>query len=271
MPKLFKNESTVRLLGLFLFLSAAFLITTGLLTWNDSTPAVYAQEEGAAAPAPAAAPAASSEEPAEQSVLFWYLTALGPLFAPVFGILSVLFVMLIVMNWMSINRNAIMPLDMIENFKTSLDEEDFQAAYEIAKESESPQGKILAAGLAKMSAGYPAAEQSMSDVAEEEIMRLEHKLGYLALIGSVSPMVGLLGTVYGMVQSFYVIASSASTPQASELAAGISTALITTEIGLIIAIPSVAIYEFFRNKLSLLVLEMTVQTENLMNRFKTAE
>ncbi len=274
MSQLFKKESTVRFAGLFLFLFAAFVFASGVLTIDHFSPTVYAQEEGEAAAAPAAAPAAnaSTEDVSEGgggSVLMWYLTALGP-FAPVFGIISVLFVMLVVMNWMAINRNSIMPLEMIEAFKTHLDEEDFQAAYESAKESESPQGKVLAAGLAKMASGYAAAEQSMSDVAEEEIMRMEQKLGYIATIASISPMVGLLGTVFGMVASFYVIASSPTTPQASELAAGISTALITTQIGLIIAIPAIIIYEFFRNKLALLVLEMTVQTENLMNRFKTA-
>ncbi len=81
-------------------------------------------------------------------------------------------------------------------------------------------------------------------------------------------MIGLLGTVFGMVASFSVIAHSAAAPQASELAKGISTALVTTQMGLLIAIPAIIIYEFFRNKLALLVHEMTVQTETLMGRFK---
>ena len=81
-------------------------------------------------------------------------------------------------------------------------------------------------------------------------------------------MIGLLGTVYGMVESFNVIARSPSAPQASELAGGISTALITTEVGLFIAVPAIICYEYLRNKLALLVLELNVQTENLMSRFK---
>ncbi len=99
-------------------------------------------------------------------------------------------------------------------------------------------------------------------------MRLEHKLGYLATVGGVAPMIGLLGTVFGMVAAFSVIANSAAAPQASELARGISTALVTTQMGLLIAIPSIIFYEFFRNKLALLVHEMAVQTETLMGRFK---
>jgi biopolymer transport protein ExbB len=212
---------------------------------------------------------ADDKEVSQDSYLFWYLKALGPLFAPAFAITSICFVMLVVMNWMSINRNNIMPQAMIDTFKQQLEEQKFQEAYETAHASDSPQGKILAAGLAKMQSGYEAAQQSMSDVAEEEIMRLEQKLGWIAMIAGIAPMLGLLGTVFGMVDSFNVIARSGTAPQASELAAGISTALITTQVGLLIAIPAMIVYEFLRNKLALLVLELTVQTENLMNRFKT--
>ncbi len=257
-----KKLASYAKLGLCLLAAFLLLATASAFAQDgEAAPAVPASTE---APAPDAQAVVST---GGESVLMWYLINLG-LFAPVFGMISVLFVMLIVMNWMAIHRNSVMPADMLEAFQTHLDEEDYQTAYEVAKESESPQGKILAAGLAKMSSGYAAAEQAMSDVAEEEIMRMEQKLGYIATIASISPMIGLLGTVFGMVDSFSVIATSPTTPQASELAAGISTALITTQIGLIIAIPAIVVYEFFRNKLSLLILEMTVQTESLMGKFK---
>jgi len=239
-----------------------------LLFAQEETAEEEKSEPPAAANSEEAAPAGDSEV-SPPSYLFWYLSALGPVFAPAFFITSICFVMLVVMNWISINRNNIMPQAMIDTFKQQLEDQSFQDAYETAHASESPQGKILAAGLAKMSAGFEAAQQSMSDVAEEEIMRLEQKLGWIAMIAGVAPMLGLLGTVFGMVDSFNVIARSGTAPQASELANGISTALITTQVGLLIAIPAMLVYEFLRNKLALLVLELTVQTENLMSRFKT--
>ena len=279
MRKSLLKDFSIRQFGLFLLFVAAFGLVGELVSNGSlfSPTAVYAQEEGAeeADAVGEQLDAAGGDEadgsetpPAQDSYLVWYLTALGPLFAPIFAVISVTFVMLIVMNWMSISRNNIMPQDMVDKFRELLEEQDFQQAYEVAKESESPQGRILAAGLAKMSSGFAAAEKSMSDVAEEEIMRLEQKLGYIGTVASIAPMVGLLGTVWGMVASFNVIARSAAAPQASELAGGISTALITTQVGLLIAIPAIIIFEFFRNKLALLVLEMTVLTENLMNRFK---
>jgi biopolymer transport protein ExbB len=81
-------------------------------------------------------------------------------------------------------------------------------------------------------------------------------------------MVGLFGTVDGMIRSFSVIANSASTPKASELATGISTALFTTLVGLAIAIPAIAAYNILRNRIARLVLEVGILSEGLMSRFE---
>jgi len=92
-------------------------------------------------------------------------------------------------------------------------------------------------------------------------------MSYMALIGTVSPMVGLLGTVQGMIASFSVIANSPTAPKPSELAKGISTALFTTLVGLFIAIPAIAAYNILRNRLQRLVLEVGILSESLMSRF----
>jgi len=109
----------------------------------------------------------------------------------------------------------------------------------------------------------------MQEVGEEENMKLEHRLSYMALIGTISPMVGLFGTVHGMIQSFQVIAISGTSPKASDLAAGISTALFTTLVGLAIAIPAIAAYNILKNRIARLVLEVGILSEGLMSRFET--
>jgi biopolymer transport protein ExbB len=108
----------------------------------------------------------------------------------------------------------------------------------------------------------------MQEVGEDEAMKLEQRLSYIALIGTVSPMVGLLGTVDGMVAAFQVIARSSTQPKPSDLAQGISMALITTLVGLWLAIPAIAIFGIFRNRLSRLVLEVGIHSERLMSRFQ---
>ena len=74
-------------------------------------------------------------------------------------------------------------------------------------------GQVLSAGLAKLQSGYAQAMEAMQEVGEEEKMKLDHRLSYMQLIGTISPMIGLLGTVQGMIQSFHVIASSSGAPQ----------------------------------------------------------
>jgi len=88
------------------------------------------------------------------------------------------------------------------------------------------------------------------------------------LIGNLSPMIGLFGTVQGMISSFQVIATGGATPKPSDLAGGISTALFTTLVGLAVAIPAIAAYNILRNRVSRLLLEVGVESENLMSKFE---
>ncbi|MDR3235066.1 MAG: MotA/TolQ/ExbB proton channel family protein [Planctomycetaceae bacterium] len=209
-------------------------------------------------------------QPVTQGLLSWYISACGVFFAPLFLLISVIFVALAVMNWLAVSRNSIVPPQMLADFDVKIEAKQYQEAYETARSSDSAIGQILAAGLTKMAAGYKIAEQAVSDAAEEEVMRLEHRLSYLGTIASVTPMIGLLGTVWGMVDAFSVIARSGAAPNASQLAGGISLALVTTQIGLVIAIPALVLFEILKNRLSRFVLELNIQTDLRMERFKSA-
>jgi biopolymer transport protein ExbB len=203
-----------------------------------------------------------------QTQLEWFFGALGWRYTVAFLFLSFCLVALIVMNLLGARRDNVVPLSLIEGFEAHLNEKRFQEAYELAKSDDSFLGHVLAAGLAKLSSGYAQAIEAMQEVGEEENMKLEHRLSYIALIGSISPMVGLLGTVDGMVASFIVIAQAETAPKPSELASGISTALITTLVGLSLAIPAISIYGILRNRMARLVLEVGVLSEGLMSRFQ---
>ncbi len=225
----------------------------------------------AAAPAPAPAagsPAPTSTGPTEQSYLGWAFKALGWGYSLIFLSLSFTLVALFVMNILTARRDNVVPVHLVEGFESHLNEKRYQEAYEMAKNDESFLGQVLSAGLAKLSSGYEQAIEAMQEVGEEENMKLEHRLSYMALIGTISPMVGLFGTVHGMITSFSVIAMSEQTPKASELAGGISTALFTTLLGLFIAIPAIAAYNILRNRISRLVLEVGILSEGLMGRFE---
>lgn len=204
----------------------------------------------------------------EESYLAWAFKALGWSYSLIFLGLSFTLVALFVMNLLTARRDNVVPDHLIEGFDAHLGEKRYQDAFDMAKNDDSFLGQALAAGLAKLSSGYQQAIEAMQEVGEEESMKLEHRLSYMGLIGTISPMIGLFGTVHGMIDAFSVIATSASTPKPSELAAGISTALFTTLIGLFIAIPAIAAYNILRNRVSRLVLEVGITSEQLMSRFE---
>jgi len=234
-----------------------------------------AQADEDAADDAAADDAAADEETEEgepkkkkKSYLAWAFEALHWYYSLIFLSLSFTLVALVVMNLLTARRDNIVPVHLVEGFEEHLNEKRYQEAYEMAKNDESFLGQVLSAGLAKLSAGYGQAIEAMQEVGEEENMKLEHRLSYLALIGTISPMIGLFGTVHGMIASFSVIAGSEQMPKASDLAKGISTALFTTLLGLFIAIPAIAAYNILRNRIARLVLEVGILSEGLMSRFE---
>ncbi len=211
--------------------------------------------------------ATASEAPAKESFLGWLYHSLRLRYTVIFLIITFNGVALVVMVVVGLRRNMICPDELAADFEAKLNEKQYQEAFELARNDPSLLGKVLSAGMSKLSDGYDASVEAMQEVGEEENMKLEQRNGYIALIAQIGPMFGLLGTVDGMVQAFDVIAHSNVTPKPSELAQGIGTALVTTIVGLWIAIPSIAFYHVVRNRLTRLMLEVATVSGNLMKRF----
>lgn len=273
------------------FLAVAFAAVPAVAQDDDlfgdlGPDATLADASGAApAPAPAPVPAADAsgaavetaasdagsadgeEAPKGENYLVWMFRSLGLFFTVVFALLSLSMVALVVVNFLALRRDVVAPEELAAKFGALLDENRFQDAYQLAKDDESILGKTLAIGLSKTSGGYAKAEQAMRDVQEEETMRLEHQIGYLALIGNLAPMVGLFGTVVGMIASFQAIAAGGAAPSPQKLAEGIATALFTTEVGLAIALPALAAFDFLKNRLARFMLDVSILSDNLMSRF----
>ena len=99
---------------------------------------------------------------------------------------------------------------------------------------------------------------------QDQAMSLLRKIEWISLIGNVSPMVGLFGTVFGMIKLFNSIVITGGQPQPADLAGGISVALVTTFWGLFIAIPALGIYGIFKNRIETLVSDAVTESENVM-------
>lgn len=255
-------------------------VTTASISYANNDDIAAELEEAGGDPAPENEPAPNNEPagddggdaPKEKTnLLSWVIKSLGFGYLGIFLALSVTLVSLFVMNMLAARRDTLCPQELVDTFEEKLNEKDFQSAYDMARTDESVLGQVLSAGLAKLSRGYNKAIEGMQEVGEEESMKLEHRLSYMALIGNLSPMIGLFGTVHGMIDSFQVIAISQATPKPAELAEGISTALFTTLVGLAIAIPAIAAYNVIRNRVSRLLLEVGVTSENLMSRFEDVQ
>jgi biopolymer transport protein ExbB len=129
--------------------------------------------------------------------------------------------------------------------------------------SQGPLGRILAAGLANVKAPRPVMKEAIEEVGRIVTHDLERFLPTLGTIAAIGPLLGLLGTVIGMIEIFGSQSSSGSNPIV--LAHGISVALYNTAMGLIVAIPSMIFYRYFRGKVDGLVVEMEQQAIKLVD------
>jgi len=123
---------------------------------------------------------------------------------------------------------------------------------------------VLRAGFAEVDGGWTAVVKGMEDAIAQQSAQLFRKIEYLSVIGNIAPMVGLLGTVIGMIFAFQEVANAEGAARAAQLAEGIYTALITTVGGLLIAIPSLAAFAIFRNRVDQLVAEVAYLAHHVM-------
>jgi biopolymer transport protein ExbB len=240
-----------------ILLVASLMASWGVATTFITPSVAVAQDE-----------AAAEEEPEGKSYLTFLVEALGVKYVIVFLLLSFGLVALLVMCFMQFRKVVMMPPTLSTQFEHYLENKEFQQAYELAKNDDSYLGKVLSAGMGKLQAGYPAAVEAMQGAESEQAMALEHKISFVSLVGALAPMFGLLGTVDGMVAAFMKIAQSTTTPKPNELATGISQALVTTLIGLWLAIPAIACYALFKNWLQRFNMDVDDEAMRLMSRFQ---
>lgn len=244
---------------------AALLILTTVFLAG----ATLAQEEEAPAPPPgeaaAAAPAAGG---AEGGISILDVIEWGGWIGYIIIGLSVLTVMLVVKSFFSLRESALVPAEVQEQVEQHFRQRKIKEALEFCREDGSLLSRVVEAGLLRVRGGWPAMEMAMSDVAEEEGLRLQQQVGWFSLIAAVAPMLGLLGTVTGMIGAFYKIALETEIKSVGPMAGDIQEALVTTFFGLIVAIPNVWAYTAFRNRLDRLMMDLSIVATELMAPFK---
>lgn len=235
-------------------------------------PPCAAQDNPPAEPPPAAQPA-KPEKPAEEApppppqiTLRKLMNDAGAIGMVILA-LSVAMVALIVEHLISIRRGALMPPGLAEQTHLLLMQGQAKQAEQVCQETGSFLGRILAAGLAEVGLDYASIEKAMEDAAVEQAARLFRKIEYLSVISTLAPMLGLLGTVWGMILAFMEFEQKAN-PQVSELAPGIYGALVTTLFGLIVAVPALAAFAFFRNRIDELAAEASLLADHVFADYR---
>ncbi len=169
---------------------------------------------------------------------------------------------------LTIRRAKLAPVEDIATFKELVEKQDFTRVKEVAKAKPTFLSDVLTAGLDEINLGYPAMIKAMEDTAEARTARQARRIEHLNVIGNISPMMGLLGTVIGMLRCFNEISQVSGSIDPKQLAAGIFEALVTTCLGLIVAIPTLYFYAIFRNRLDELGGEASVAAEQIIASFK---
>ena len=165
---------------------------------------------------------------------------------------------------MTLRRSEVLPDGVSETVRQGLLTGRIPEADAACRRSPSVLSVVLLAGLSELEFGWREVEKSVEDALAEQAARLMRRIEYLSVIGNIAPMVGLLGTVTGMIFAFQQVATTRGSAGAGDLAEGIYQALVTTVGGLVVAIPSLAAYAICRNRVDSLIADVAYQTQHAL-------
>jgi biopolymer transport protein ExbB len=190
----------------------------------------------------------------------------GPVMIPLV-LCSVISLGIIVERCLSLRRNRILKYDVLQRIEELLRDRKIPEASTLCKRYPSSMTRILLAAILNHDKSRQEIKEIIEDAGRQEIPVLERFLTILGTIASISVLLGLLGTVMGMIRTFDAIAALGyGHPEA--LASGISEALVATATGLTIAIPTLVLYNFFTSKADTLVIEMEKNALRMLNILK---
>lgn len=169
---------------------------------------------------------------------------------------------------MTLRRNEVLPEGVSETVRQALLTARVPEADAVCRRSPSVLSVVLLAGLSELDFGWNEVEKAVEDSLSEQAARLMRRIEYLSVIGNIAPMVGLLGTVTGMIFAFQQVALTRGSAGAGDLAEGIYQALVTTVGGLVVAIPSLAAYAICRNRVDALIAEVAYQAQHALMPIK---
>lgn len=170
----------------------------------------------------------------------------------------------------NIRREKLAPTPLAQDLEALINEEQYDEAIELCDQEGGYLSNLIGAALRMRHAGYEEMIQGLEAAANEETFKLNVKISYLSLIGNIGPLLGLLGTVTGMIASFQVIETLAA-PTPADLAVGVYESLVNTTMGLFIGIVFLTAFFLYKNKVTKMTLSMNLQAVDLLKHIVLAE
>ena len=219
--------------------------------------------------------ALAQDEPPKEVTSSWFTAFFWPQ-GPILGNLIILLLLImsaVVMGYslmlvFKYRRNQVLPEETRDEIEALLAEKKYREAIEFSQDDDSYLGQVVSAALSEASNGYPAMERAVEEAGDAQAVKILRPIEYLNVMGNISPMIGLFGTVFGMIVAFQKLVEGAGSADPVALAGGISTALVTTFWGLIVAIPALSAYSLIRNKIDAHCAEGILIVEELIAPFK---
>jgi biopolymer transport protein ExbB len=241
-------------------------VTVVLVAWTFLADGpVQAQD-----PAPAAgssggdAGTTTTETKEEPNIFIHIIKSAGWVFGPIFLVMSVLMVALIVLLALEMRMGSAIPPGFVEDFTETVNQRQFKAAFDMAREDSSFLGVVLTSSMSRLQYGIEDAREAAINAVQSVKSSKEQLVTYLGTIGTVGPMVGLLGTVFGMIGAFMKLGTDKNV-NAEKLAGDIAVALVTTLLGVVIAVPAIFCHAMFRNRLA----RISTDTSNIADDLLT--
>lgn len=195
--------------------------------------------------------------------VFLWLALLAALFAGIYFIVDGIIL---------IRSTRVMPASLLSRVREAMSQGDVAAALEVCKNEPCPMANILTAGFTHVEEGFDVIQEAIGIAADFESEQMMQRIQYLTLVAALSPMLGLLGTVQGMIYAFFNLAIMGSgAAQTGTLALNIGQALYTTAGGLTITIPVMSVYHILRNKANKIILRMQAHTMELIKDLRNVE
>jgi biopolymer transport protein ExbB len=246
---------------LVLLLSLAFLIATPAAVRAQDDNQDKAAEQEAGKGEAQAVPVAP-----KQNLVKHIIVSAGVFFGPVLLLVSIGLVALIVLLFMDLRMTVAIPPAFVDEFTDTVNKRKFREAYEMARNDTSYLARVLTAGMTRLQYGIEDARENAFHTVDSVRASKDQLITYLATIGALGPMLGLVGTVYGMILSFMELSQPGKTPNPQKLADGISHALVVTLLGVALAVPAIFFHAFFRNRLVRISMDTANVSDDLLTQ-----